>query len=322
MSYDYNDSNQFTQQTSFQFHADPYAPRDPSNHGGASFFDSTPLGGSGPHTLSDTLQPDIYTFTGIPQSSSSRSVQNVYATQLSASEEESSSPAHPTLRDVQRLSECTDQPVTNVDNQYTLDITHQTYGTFQFLEDTPPESTSDYVWVPVPRHALRSGLGGFDKTSLGTPQTLTPESLPESSLLQATALSLDHESVPQLQIPQSMDRSGRRPISRDHRAGSHQCQICSQSFSSQRSLKRHETGHETYICLDCPEKHRKPLKLSQKPRHMKDVHGDRPFKCICGKSFQRKANFDRHDQKHECVEGKSRQLTKRRRNREKLIQDY
>lgn len=73
------------------------------------------------------------------------------------------------------------------------------------------------------------------------------------------------------------------------------CSVCAKSFKSMWGYRCHMKSHERSVgltsnCHGCPECGKFFTSGSHLRRHIKNHSGDRPYVCVCGKSY--KQNYD------------------------------
>ena len=76
----------------------------------------------------------------------------------------------------------------------------------------------------------------------------------------------------------------------------YQCERCEAAFATSSSLSRHKGECGKMIqCMDCGQEFSGRSSLAD---HMRSVHVDLPYDCVCGKRFKWRTNLSRH--KKQC----------------------
>lgn len=173
---------------------------------------------------------------------------------------------------------------------------------------TIPDTDPNYEWLRIPRGLIEAS------SSSSTPQSnqpLTDTTTPTMfASIDTPSLIISH-STPQSSPASGTDNDGRLELPPQALSSLHVCPTCSASFALSRTLVSHIRAHHSIsVCPECKIEVR-----GQLGRHIRERHGDHRhrFVCICGKSFPRKSNFERHRGTHICTPGKRRQIKKRSR---------
>uniref|UniRef100_A0A8C4QD84 C2H2-type domain-containing protein n=1 Tax=Eptatretus burgeri TaxID=7764 RepID=A0A8C4QD84_EPTBU len=165
----------------------------------------------------------------------------------------------------------------------------------EFVDDSTAQEKDLIVKVKVESEFV-------DKFSQGETQPVNRENF-QSNFRQTSQDTLSKKHVKQ----KPCDSPLRKPINAaQKREGNakqgkklYKCSVCSKSFMSSASVRRHEvihTGKRPFVCCVCNKAFSRSSDLHQ---HRRIHSGVKPYKCsVCLKAFGRSSNMYQHQRMH------------------------